>query len=110
MFSFVQRTVRRLKQAEEERGDTNPAKTPKRGRSYACKKEGTRQCAVERQSRNSCRSCRLNKCIQAGMKVDGEQKKNEKCVFYSIAMSILNTFFSKKKTLCYIVRLTFSIL
>ena len=40
------------------------------GARYACR--GTRNCSVEKHTRNRCQYCRLQKCLQTGMRKEGE--------------------------------------
>lgn len=35
----------------------------------------SRQCIVDKDKRNQCRFCRLNKCFRAGMKKEGEGRR-----------------------------------
>ncbi|CAJ0578067.1 unnamed protein product, partial [Mesorhabditis spiculigera] len=44
-------------------------------RSYACRFEHT--CAVDKNHRNSCRACRLRKCLMAGMKSNAIQNERD---------------------------------
>lgn len=44
----------------------------RRNRQYVCKAKSEHGCMVDKTHRNQCRSCRLAKCIQAGMNKDGK--------------------------------------
>ena len=44
----------------------------RRNRQYVCKNRGQGGCQVDKTHRNQCRSCRLKKCVEAGMNRDGK--------------------------------------
>lgn len=43
----------------------------RRNRQYVCKNHGLGNCPVDKTHRNQCRSCRLTRCIEAGMNKEG---------------------------------------
>jgi len=43
----------------------------RRNRQYVCKNHGIGNCPVDKTHRNQCRSCRLTRCIEAGMNKEG---------------------------------------
>lgn len=50
------------------------------GARYACR--GSRNCSVEKHTRNRCQYCRLQKCLQTGMRKEGE---------FSMTLTIVHT-------------------
>ena len=45
---------------------------------YACR--GSRNCAIEKHTRNRCQYCRLQKCMNTGMRKEGEHGEREMCI------------------------------
>jgi hypothetical protein len=43
----------------------------RRNRQYVCKNHGLGNCPVDKTHRNQCRSCRLTRCLEAGMNKEG---------------------------------------
>lgn len=43
----------------------------RRNRQYICKNHGLGNCPVDKTHRNQCRSCRLQRCLEAGMNKEG---------------------------------------
>lgn len=43
----------------------------RRNRQYTCKNHGVGNCPVDKTHRNQCRSCRLRRCLEAGMNKEG---------------------------------------
>lgn len=48
---------------------------------YACR--GSRACAIEKHTRNRCQYCRLQKCIETGMRKEGRRKPTVFCMLSS---------------------------
>ncbi|KAH7721403.1 Retinoic acid receptor RXR-alpha [Aphelenchoides avenae] len=46
------------------------------GRNFVCERDGT--CAVQKRDSTSCRGCRFNKCLEAGMSVEAIQGSRDK--------------------------------
>lgn len=44
----------------------------RRNRQYVCKNHGLGNCPVDKTHRNQCRSCRLTRCLEAGMNKEGK--------------------------------------
>lgn len=48
---------------------------------YACR--GSRSCAIEKHTRNRCQYCRLQKCVETGMRKEGRKKPSCMCCMLS---------------------------
>ncbi|MBN3319967.1 HNF4A factor, partial [Atractosteus spatula] len=54
---------------------------------YSCR--FNRQCVIDKDKRNQCRSCRLNKCFHAGMKKEDRKRRQRKPLTHSMELIIL---------------------
>ena len=53
-------------------------RTSRRAEPWVCKSHGS--CGVDKNSRNECKACRLDKCVEAGMSMEGNNSLRSESV------------------------------